>query len=94
MPIYNNDYQMLRRGGSCPRAAMAKRCGDLAAAVRERTQFGMEPQRKGTHGLRTDAEPDEIHTLRYNDGVGNGFRASYAYNGGGEDHQQRSAAIS
>lgn len=89
MPIYNNDYQMLRRGRVLPTGGDGE---NVAATWRQ--PFENEPNSawnlnaKGPTVFALDAEPDEIHTLRYNDGVGNGFRASYAYNGGGGDHQQ------
>jgi signal peptidase I len=78
MPIYDNDYQVLRQGRLMP--------GDEADETSWQQPFANDPNSRwdlNAHGptvFALNADPDEVHRLLYNSSVGNDFRAAYAYN--------------
>ena len=84
MPIYNNDYQMLRQGRLMP----GDEAGDEWGEASWRQPFANDPNSSwdlNAHGPTVFAlkgDPGEVHRLLYNSSVGNDFRAAYAYNDG------------
>jgi len=90
MPIYDNDYQTLRRGRILPTSDG----GPDDDHTVWRQPFENDPNSqwnlnaKGPTVFALDTPPDRLHRLLYNDRIGNDFRASYAYNDGGEHYMQ------
>ncbi len=86
MPIYNNDYQMLRQGRVLPGAKWREEGGDEWGEASWRQRFENDPNSHwdlNAHGptvFALNGEPDEVHRLLYNGSAGNDFRAAYAYN--------------
>ncbi|MBE0535366.1 MAG: signal peptidase I [Phycisphaerae bacterium] len=89
MPIYNNDYQMLR-GRILPTGNSGPRDENPAWGQ----PFENDPNAawnlnaKGPTVFSLDSAPGPLHWMVYNSRVGNDFRSSYAYNDGSEHYLQ------